>query len=125
MLAKEPLEFEEKLHITTYIITVVFTVMRYILTYIDKQLFDGIFIADMIVGFSLLIILTLPFIKYINGTCLWILILGILWIVNFVLPFFVYSNRTTDYFTSICLFMIVVRMFSIFANIVYWCSHLS
>ena len=123
MLAKEPLEFEEKLHITTYIITVVFTVMRYILTYIDKKLFDGIFIADMIVGFSLLIILTLPFIINIKGAFPLLIIIGILWLVNFALPFFVYNNRTTDYFTSICVFMIIARMFSIFGNLGYWCSH--
>ena len=123
MLAKEPLDIEEKLHITTYIITFVFTVMRYILTYIDKKIFDGIFIADIIVGFSLLIILTLPFIIYIKDAFPWLIIIGILWLVNFALPFFVYNNRTTDYFTSICLFMIIARMFSIFANIVYWCSH--
>ena len=123
MLAKEPLEFEEKLHITTYIITVVFTVMRYILTYIDKKIFDGIFIADMIVGFSLLIILTLPFIINIKGAFPLLVIIGILWLVNFALPFFVYNNRTTDYFTSICVFMIIARMFSIFGNLGYWCSH--
>ena len=124
MLAKEPLKIDEKLHITTYIITFVFTVMRYILTYIDKKFVDGIFIADMIVGFSLLIILTLPFIINIEGaTNPLLIIIGILWLVNFILPLFVYSKTTTDFFTTICFFMIFARTISIFGNMGYWFFH--
>ena len=124
MLAKEPLKIGEKLHITTYIITFVFTVMRYILTYIDKKFVDGIFIADMIVGFSLLIILTLPFIINIEGaTNPLLIIIGILWLVNFILPLFVYSKTTTDFFTTICFFMIFARTISIFGNMGYWFFH--
>ena len=124
MLAKEPLKIDEKLHITTYIITFVFTVMRYILTYIDKKFVDGIFIADMIVGFSLLIILTLPFIINIEGaTNPLLIIIGILWLVNFILPLFVYSKTTTDFFTTICVFMIFARTISIFGNMGYWFFH--
>ena len=97
--------------------------MRYILTYIDKQYIDTIFIVDMIIGFPLLILLAIPFIIDIEGAIPLLVIIGFLWLISFLIPFFVYTKTTTYFFTSICIFMILGRTIAVFINIGYWCSH--
>ena len=116
MLAIQPPKIYVRCQISTYIIVVVFTITRLILTYLDKQYVDTAFILDLIFGILLLSSLTINLFLQ-RGKLLVLFIINVLLLfINFIIPFFEYLNvRYTD-FKTICTYMIIIRMFINFAN---------
>ena len=110
--------FLEKIRISSYIIVVSFSIIRWILTYIDKKMFDFIIIFDLIISILLIISLTISIFIIENegfgprASFLFIFVFNFVLIVgNTVEAFFTYKNSRYTDFQGICIFIIIMRLF--------------
>ena len=115
---------------SSYLIVVSFTIIRWILTYIDKHTFDFIITFDLLISIFLLISLTIS-IMFIRrdegilgstGCIIFFFVINFVFIVaNAVAPFFSYHNSRCRDFQGICIFMIILRIIiAILCNICYF-----
>ena len=116
MVAIQPPTIYIRCQISTYIIIVVFTITRLILTYLDKKYADTVFILDLIFGFLLLSSLTVSLFLQRGKIFVFFIIYVILWFQNFIVAFLEYLNASSTDFKAICIYMIIVRMFIMFGN---------
>ena len=119
MLAKEPPKFVDKLNISSYIIGVSFTIMSFILIYLDKQRFDIIFIFEFILGILVISSLVICFIvkRFIINISI-CLVNMLLCIANFIIPFFEYKYSRFKHFYSIFIYIVIARQIALFGSIV-------
>ena len=105
-----------KLKWSLFIISLIISLIRYILTYIDKREFEGVFVLDLVYGS--LLILSIILTVFANKTIIKVgcfLSTGFFLFFDTIISFFSYSDSfNRDYF-SICLFIIIIRIFTIAA----------
>ena len=112
----EPPKLLNKLRFSLYIAIVIFSIIRWILTCIDKKLFDFIIILDLFL--SLLLIISFSFSIFIikSEGLVPLSTFIIIFAFNFVLiagntiaAIYTYKNSRKKDFQDICIFIIVIR----------------
>ena len=118
MLAVEEPKASHKFRISLFIIISVISIIRIILSYIDKQQIDPIFIADIIISIVLILSLTLNVILTDKiSKFIFLVLIGLLWLANFAIPLFAYKNYVRKDYYGINMFLIIFRIFALFAFI--------
>ena len=116
MLAVEEPKTSHKFRFSLFIIIIVISIIRIILSYIDKQQIDPIFIVDIAITAALVISMTLNVILAEKISKIFFsLLIGILWLANFAIPFFAYRNHVRRDYFGINLFLIIFRAVALFA----------
>ena len=107
----------ERIRFSSYIVVVSFSIIRWVLTYIDKKMFDFIIIFDLILSIILIISLTIS-IFFIKGDFRTTSVVIFISVFNFILivgntveAFFTYKNSRYTDFQGICIFIIILRLF--------------
>ena len=116
MLAVEEPNTFYKFRISLFIIISVISIIRIILSYIDKQQIDPIFIADIVISIVLILSMTLNVILTNKiSKCILVVLIGFLWLANFGVPLLAYKNYIRKDYYGINIFIIVFRIFALFA----------
>ena len=111
-----PIKLTTRLKWSLYIISLVISLLRFILTYIDKRKLEIVFNLDLIYGSLLIISNTVTvFAKnfILKGLCF--IANGFFLFTDTMISFFSYQDSLNRDFFSICLFFIIVRIFSVSA----------
>ncbi len=109
-----------KFRVALYLINVSLTLLRGILTYIDKEEFDHYNILDTVFGVLLLVDLTLSILANRDNSSfeyklVTSIIVTVLLIPNSVMPFFAYYNSKKRDFQPVCVFLAILRIATLFA----------
>ena len=107
----------EKVRLSSYIVVVSFSIIRWILTYIDKKMFDFIMIFDIIISILLIISLSIFVFIFKDEDSGLNAFFYIIFVINFVLivgntveAFFTYKNSRYTDFQDVCIFIIIMRL---------------
>ena len=118
MFAFEEPKASEKFRVSLCIIIIVISIIRLVLSYIDKQQLDLIFKIDIIASIVLIIDIILNIIiKCSSLRVFFFIITGILWLTNFIIPLFAYQNYVRRDYFGVNIFLIIIRIFAVFAFI--------
>ena len=105
---------KERFQFSLYLITIVLIILSFVLTYIDKTVFDVFIILDLIFGILQIASLTL-FVLYGESACdnrILLFFNLIIWMINNIFSFFAYKNSQNFDFLGLCVFFRIGRIFS-------------
>ena len=110
---EDPPKFSKKFRFSLYIIIVSFSIIRWILTCIDKKLFDFIIILDLFLSILLIISFSVSiFAEHIISRAAFIFVCILSFFImggNTAEAFFTYKNSKYTDFKDICIFIIIFR----------------
>ena len=108
------------LEISSYSLTVLFSIMIIILSYVDKKIFDAYIIINLVFSITQIIILSVTlFLKDLEKNFGLLPANAILLMINMITPFLTYINSIKDDFMYVCGFMAITKLFSGITFIVY------
>ena len=104
-----------RLKYITYLISVTFSILSTVLSYIDKQEADAFIIVDIVLGSILILILTFG-VTLLNKDLVEVFIgvAGVFWMSNNILGFFTYKNPKYKDFLGVCVFLRIIRVITVF-----------
>ena len=96
------------------LISVTFSILSTVLSFIDKQEADAFIIVDIVLGSILILILTFG-VTLLNQDLVEVFIgvAGVFWMANNILGFFTYKNPNYKDFLSVCVFLRIARIISV------------
>ena len=105
-----------RLKYITYLISVTFSILSTVLSFIDKEEADAFIIVDIVLGSLLILLLTFG-VSLLNEDLIevYIGLAGLIWMANNILGFFTYKNPRYKDFLGVCIFLRIVRIISVFA----------
>ena len=103
---------EQRFIVSLYIISVALIILCTTLTFADKRTFDAFNIIDLTFESLQIIILTINF-CFLSSNDLLAVINGILFLFNTVFSFFAYWNSEKFDFLGICIFIRIIKIFTI------------
>ena len=105
-----------RLKYITYLISVTFSILSTVLSFIDKEEADTFIIIDIVLGSILILLLTFG-VSLLNQNLIevFIVVTGLIWMANNILGFFTYKNPRYKDFLGVCIFLRIVRIISVFA----------
>ena len=105
-----------RLKYITYLISVTFSILSTVLSFIDKEEADAFIIVDIVLGSLLILLLTFG-VSLLNEDLIevYIGLAGLIWMANNILCFFTYKNPKYKDFLGVCVFLRIARIVSVFA----------